>query len=100
MSFLAQRVHVSEILRHFSLLNPTHSRFVYDSTETILAILYRKVPHMLHAKYQLNAPGGYGEEEFLPDGFYHIWARLPFWKYDLEKIYNFSPLCLEAAYEI
>ena len=29
-----------------------------------LAILYRKVPHMLHAKYQLNPPGGSEEEEF------------------------------------
>ena len=31
----------------------------YDLTETILAILYRKVPHMLQAKYQ---PSGSGEE--------------------------------------
>ena len=52
---------MSEILRHFSQLNPTHSRLVYG---TILAILYRKVPYMLHAKYQLNPPGGSGEEEF------------------------------------
>ena len=64
ISFLAQRVHVSEILRPFSQLNPTHSRLVYDPTRTILAMLYRKVPHMLHAKYQLNPPGGSGEEEF------------------------------------
>ena len=42
----------------------THSRLVYDPTGTLLAILYRKVPHMLHAKYQLNLPGGSGEEEF------------------------------------
>ena len=39
-SFLAQRVHVSEILRHFSQFYPTHSRLVYDR------------------------PGGSGEEDF------------------------------------
>ena len=62
ISFLNQRVHVSEILRHFSQLNPTHSRLVYDPTGTILVILYSKVPHMLHAKYQLNWHSGSGEE--------------------------------------
>ena len=62
ISFLAQRVHVSEILRHFSQLYPTNSRLVYNPTETILAILYREVPHMLPAKYQPNLPGGSGEE--------------------------------------
>ena len=61
-SFLAQRVHVSEILRHFSQLYPIHSRLVYDPTETILASLYSEVPHMLPAKYQPNPPGGSGEE--------------------------------------
>ena len=35
---------------------------VYDPTEMILAILYSKVPHMLHAKYQLNWHSGSGEE--------------------------------------
>ena len=40
---------------------PSHSRLVYDPTGTILAILYREVPHMLSAKYQ---PGGSGEEDF------------------------------------
>ena len=64
ISFLAQRVHVSEILRHFSQLYPTHSELVYDPTGTILAILYREVPHMLPAKYQPNPPSGSGEEEF------------------------------------
>ena len=62
ISFLAQRVHLSEILRHFSQLYPTHSRLVYDPTGKILAILYREVSHMLPAKYQLNPPGGSGEE--------------------------------------
>ena len=62
ISFLAQKVHVSEILRHFSQLNPTQSRLVYDPTGMILAILYSKVPHMLPAKYQPNPPGGSGEE--------------------------------------
>ena len=42
----------------------THSRLVYDPTETILVILYREVPHMLPAKYQPNPLGGSGEEDF------------------------------------
>ena len=64
ISFLAQKVHVSEILRHFSQLYPTESRLVYDPTGTILAILYSEVPHMLPAKYmyQPNPPGGSGEK--------------------------------------
>ena len=62
ISFLAQRVHVSEILRHFSQLYPNQSRLVYDLTRTILAILYSEVPHMLPAKYQPNPPRGSGEE--------------------------------------
>ena len=64
ITFLAQSVHVSEILRHFPQLFPTHSRLVYDPTGTILAILYREVPHMLPAKYQPNLPSGSGEEDF------------------------------------
>ena len=64
ISFLAQRVHVSEILRHFSQFYPTHLRLVYDLTGTILSILYREVPHMLPAKYQPNPPGASGEEDF------------------------------------
>ena len=64
ISFLAQRVHVSKILSHFSQFYPTHSRLVYDSTGTILAISYGEVPHMLPAKYQPNLPGGSGEEDF------------------------------------
>ena len=58
ISFLAQKVHVSEISQSY----PTQSRLVYDPTGTILAILYSKVPHMLPAKYQPNPPGGSGEE--------------------------------------
>ena len=46
----------------FSQLYPTHSRPVYDPTETILAILYSEVPHMLPAKYQPNPPGGSGAD--------------------------------------
>ena len=64
ISFLAQKVHLSEILRHFSQFYPNHSRLVYDPTGTILAILYGEVPHMLPAKYQPNPPGGSGEEDF------------------------------------
>ena len=41
---------------------PTHSRSVYDPTGMILAILYSKVPHMLHAKYQSNWHSDSGEE--------------------------------------
>ena len=43
---------------------PTHSRLVYDPTETILAISYGEVPLMRPAKYQPNPPGGSGEEDF------------------------------------
>ena len=64
ISFLAQRVHVYEILRHFSQLYPIHLRSVYDPTGMILAILYRKYPHMLPAKYQPNRPSCSGEEDF------------------------------------
>ena len=49
-------------LASFPKLYPTHSRSVYDPTGTILAILYREVPHKLPAKYQPNMPGGSGEE--------------------------------------
>ena len=45
-----------------SQIYPTHLRSVYDPCRPILAILYREVPHMLHAKYQPNQPGGPGEE--------------------------------------
>ena len=47
-----------------SQLYPTHSRLVYDLTETILAILCRGVSYMLPAKYQPNPPGGSGKEDF------------------------------------
>ena len=50
ISFLAQRVHVSEIL------------LVYDPTGTILVILYSEVPHMLPVKHQPNRPVGSGVE--------------------------------------
>ena len=46
----------------FFQFHPTHSRSVYDPTGIILAILYSKVPHMLHAKYQPNWHSGSGEE--------------------------------------
>ena len=61
----SSKVHVSEILRHFSQLYPTHLRLVYDPTEAILAILYSKVLHMLHAKYQPNRLYGSGVEVIL-----------------------------------
>ena len=46
----------------FFQIYPTHSRYVYDSTEMILAILYGEVLHTLHASYQPNWHSGYGEE--------------------------------------
>ena len=46
----------------FFQIYPTHSRSVYDPTRIIFAILYSKVPHMLHAKYQPNRHSGSGEE--------------------------------------
>ena len=46
----------------FFQLYPTHSRSVYDPTGMILATLYSKVPHMLHAKYQPNWHNSSGEE--------------------------------------
>ena len=46
----------------FFQIYPTHSRLVYDPTETILAILYREVPYMHPAKYQPYPPSGSGEE--------------------------------------
>ena len=49
ISFLAQRVDVSEILRHFPQIYHTHSRSVNDLTKIILSFSYRKVPHMLPA---------------------------------------------------
>ena len=41
---------------------PSHLWSVYDPSGPIVATLYRKVPHMLHAKYQPNKPRGSGEE--------------------------------------
>ena len=58
---VAQRVDVSEILHQFPNL-PHPFKAVYDPSRPGLAILYRKVPHMLHAKYQPNQPSGSGEE--------------------------------------
>ena len=46
----------------FFQIYPTHSRLVYDPTGMILAILYSKLHHMLHAKYQPNWHSGSGEE--------------------------------------
>ena len=41
---------------------PTHLRLVYDSTGTILAILYREVPQMLHAHLVAKSAQCSGEE--------------------------------------
>ena len=57
----------------FVQLYPTHSRSVYDLTGMILSILYSKVPHMLHAKYQPNWHSG-SAEEVVRTVFTIIWA--------------------------
>ena len=44
----------------FPIFTPPNSRLVYDPTGTILAILYREMPHMVPEKYQPNPPGGSG----------------------------------------
>ena len=46
----------------FFQLYSSHSRSVYDLNGMILAILYSKVSHMFHAKYQPNWHTGSGEE--------------------------------------
>ena len=46
----------------FFQLYLTHSRLVYDPTGMIIAFLYSKVPHMLHAKYQPNLHSGSEEK--------------------------------------
>ena len=62
ISFLAQKVHVWEILRYFFPTLPHPLKVCYDPTGMILAILYSKVLKMLHAKYQPNWHSGSGEE--------------------------------------
>ena len=100
ISFLAQRVHVSKILRYFSQLYPTHSRLVYDPTGTILSILYREVPRMLPAKYQPNPPGGSGEEDFWKVfTIFGHGSHLEFQIKTILAIFLF-PQCLDATYEI
>ena len=54
---------------------------------------------MLHAKYQLNPPGGSGEEEF--GMVFTIYGQGCHLSNVTWTKYKFSlPLCLEAAYEI
>ena len=48
---VAQKVRVFQILHNFSHIYPTHSRSVYNLTGMILDVLFKKVPHMLPAKY-------------------------------------------------
>ena len=43
-------------------IHPAHLRSIYEPYGRILAILYREVPHMFHAKYQPNRPSGFGGE--------------------------------------
>ena len=64
----------------FFQIYPSHSRSVYDPTGMILAILYSKVPHMLHAKYQPNWHSGSGEEV----------VRKVFIIYGMAAIFNFK----------
>ena len=62
ISFLAQRPMYPKFYVIFSQIYPTHSRSINESTETILAILYREVPDMLPAKYQTNWPSDSGKK--------------------------------------
>ena len=61
MSYLAQKVHLYEISFIFQM-SSTHLKSVYDPNKTILAIPYREVPQMFHAKYQRDRPSGSREE--------------------------------------
>ena len=61
ISYLAQRSMYLKFYLIFQIY-PTYLRYVYCLTDTILAILYREVPHMLHAKYWQNQPSESGEE--------------------------------------
>ena len=61
ISYLAQRVHVSEILGHFpNLPHPFNVCLLSDQNN--FHCLYREVPHMLPAKFPPNWPSGSGEE--------------------------------------
>ena len=57
---------------------PTHLRSVYDPSGPILAILYREVPHMLHAKYQPNQLSGSGEVVWMVFTIYGHYGHLEF----------------------
>ena len=55
---------------------------------------------MLHTKFRGNRLTGSGEEDFLK-GFYHIWARRPFWSCDQNIANKISmPLPKEATHKI
>ena len=63
MSYLAQMVHLSEISFIFQMSSThLHVKSVNDPNKTILAIPYREMPQMFHAKYQPDRPSGSREE--------------------------------------
>ena len=99
INFLAQRVHVSEILRHFPQFYPTHSRLVYNPTGMILAILYGEVPHMLPAKYQPNPLGGSGEDFWRVFTIFGHGGHLEFRIKTIFSYFSFLQ-CLDATNEI
>ena len=99
ISFLAQRVHVSEFLRHFPQFYPTHSRLVYNPTGMILAILMGRCPICFLQNISLIRLVVL--EKKILKGFYHIWAWRPSWISDQNHFSYFSfPQCLDATYEI
>ena len=99
INFLAQRVHVLEILRHFSQFYPTHLRLVYDPTGTILAIFMGRCPICFLQNISLIRLVVLEKKIF--EGFYHIWAWRPSWISDQNHFSYFSfPQYLDATYEI
>ena len=59
ISFLSQRVHRSEILRHFSQLYPPTGGVFMIQLERF-KLFFKEMSHMLPAKNQPNRPGDSG----------------------------------------
>ena len=74
--FLAQRVHVSEIERHFSQLYPFHSRSDYDPTGLIFSyFILGDAPYASCKISSLIGSVVLQKKSF--ECFYHIWAVRP-----------------------
>ena len=99
ISFLAQRVHVPEILRHFSQFYPTHSRLVYDPTGTILAIYIGRCPICFLQNISLIRLVVLEKKIF--EGFLPYLALAAILNFGSKPFNYFSLLqCLDATYEI